>query len=80
MLVELSDRFSFVVAKDDWLAGLPGARLILIPVIAIQLRGDELAIPVVTHHGLNSAAEAPLYVVLGVLGVLCGLCCAAFAS
>ena len=42
---------------------------------AIQLRGDELAIPVVTHHGLNSAAEAPLYVVLG---VLCGLCGVAF--
>ena len=47
-------------------------------VTAIQLRGDELAIPVVTHHGLNSAAEAPLYAVLGVLGVLCGLYGVAF--
>ena len=44
-------------------------------VTAIQLRGDELAIPVVTHHGLNSAAEAPFYVVLG---VVCGLCGVAF--
>ena len=44
-------------------------------VTAIRLRGDEFAIPVVTHHGLNSAAEAPLFVVLG---VLCGLCGVAF--
>ena len=32
-LVELSDHFFFDILKDDWLGGLPNARLILIPAI-----------------------------------------------
>ena len=43
-------------------------------VVAIQLRGDEQAIPVQPHH-LESAAEIPLY---ALLGVLCGAAAALF--
>ena len=38
-LVELSDHFFFDILKDDWLGGLPNARLILIPAIGGLLVG-----------------------------------------
>ncbi len=39
ILVELSDRFFFDILKDEWLVGLPNARLILIPAIGGLLVG-----------------------------------------
>ena len=39
ILVELSDHFFFDILKDDWLGGLPNARLILIPAIGGLLVG-----------------------------------------
>lgn len=38
-LVELSDHFFLDILKDDWLGGLPSARLILIPAIGGLLAG-----------------------------------------
>ena len=60
VLVELSDRFFFDVVKDEWLAGLPGARLILIPVIGGLLVGPitHLLAPGARGHAIPEVMAA----------------------
>ena len=68
-LVELSDHFFLDIVKDEWLGGLPDARLILIPAIGGLLVGP-ITYLLAALRSLVSEGWEPAVLLRGVAAVL----------